>query len=76
MDEEKKPNKNEEFVAKCPHVRRFKLGRMKDSSEVDLLKQTIQTDTNDIGYNLDTVQIRSSTRVRKPNSKFAGEEWA
>ena len=34
-------NSNDEFVKKCPHMWEFRLGRIKNSSEIDLLKHTI-----------------------------------
>ena len=71
-------NKNEEFVAKCPHMRKFKLGRIENTKDIDLLKHTIIPNTDLIDYNVKDKEIegaRRSNRIRKKNVKFTGTEW-
>ena len=52
-------NSNKEYVSKCPHKWKFRLARITDTEGVDLLKHTIQT-------NSDTTNIASVPHVIIP----------
>ena len=41
-------NSNKEYVSKCPHKWKFRLARITDTEGVDLLKHTIQTNSEAI----------------------------
>ena len=79
MDEKTKLNKNEEFVGKCLHMRKFKHGRIKGTSEVDLLSHTILKDpvkeNLEVGERSGLVTLRRSCRNRKENPKYKGGDW-
>ena len=39
---EKRLNSNDELISTCRHRRKYLLGRMKDTGEIDILRHTIQ----------------------------------
>ena len=68
-------NKNSEFVSKCPHKRKFKLGRIKGADNIDLLQHTAIQPENQNEVILEYIP-RRSTRVRKEITMYAGSEWS
>ena len=68
-------------MSKCPHRRKFRLGRIKGSSEVDLLRHTIRTDTSSevqgdsADLNAVVQNLRRSKRIRKDNPKYSKDIW-
>ena len=80
MDEKTKLNKNSEFVGKCLHKRKFRHGRIKDTSDIDLLKGTIQEEgvavELEVGRDSGLVELRRSCRNRKANARYEDPKWA
>ena len=73
-------NSNEELISTCRHKRKYKLGRIKGSEEVDLMKHTIQTMNEPVLNTRNQSPIiievpRRGTRVRKMNTKWNSKEW-
>ena len=46
MDTTTRINSSDEYVSKCPHKRKFKLGRIQNTESIDLMKHTIVPDTD------------------------------
>ena len=71
FENEKRLNKNDELVATCRHRRKFQLGRIKGTEEVDLLKHTAVNE-NKIAESENTEIFipRRSCRERKPNTQY------
>ena len=75
MDENTRINKCEEFVSKCPHRRKFKLGRCKDADDVDLLRCTVVPDSENTNFECGNLtQLRRGTRQREKSKRY-GEDW-
>ena len=65
-------NSNEELLANCPHMRKYKLARI-NSEGIDILRHTIIPDTDHTSY--DTNVPRTSLRIRRANVKWPENEW-
>ena len=70
-------NSNNEFVSKCPHKWKFRLGRITDIKNVDLLKHTIQPnyDNGEAVVNPVVVLPRRSKRAKTLNSQYSDTMW-
>lgn len=63
-------NSTGEFVSKCHHKRKFKLGRIEDTEGVDLMKYTLNPCIDKMSLNNQEIKItilrRSQRTRRKP----------
>ena len=74
---EERINSNSEFVTKCPHKRKYKLARIKNTEDIDLLEFTIIPNTEHTNFETNQVIIppRRSSRNRRENSQYTGPQW-
>ena len=70
-------NSNNEYVSKCPHKWKFRLGRITDIKDVDLLKHTIQPNYNNGETVVNPVVVlpRRSNRAKTIGSQNSGMIW-
>ena len=70
-------NSNNEFISKCPHKWKFRLGRITDIEDVDLLKHTIQPNYNNGEPIVNPVVVlpRRSKHAKTLKSQYSDTMW-
>ena len=70
-------NSNNEFVSKCPHKWKLRLGGITDINDVDVLKHAIQPNYNNGEAIVNPVVVlpRRSKRAKTLNSQYSDTIW-
>ena len=71
-------NSSDEYVSKCPHKRKFKLGRIQNTESIDLMKHTIVLVTDrapDQNQAINIIIPRKSERSRRKTRILDENEW-
>ena len=69
MDTTTRINSSDEYVSKCPHKRKFKLGRIQNTESIDLMKHTIVPDTDKAPDQNQAINIIIPRKSERPRGK-------
>ena len=78
LDPTTRINSSDEYVSKCPHQRKFKLGRIENTESIDLMKHTIipvEDNAPDQNSVINIIIPRRSDRTRKKTKTLDSNEW-
>ena len=78
LDPTTRINSSDEYVSKCPHRRKFKLGRIENTDSIDLMQHTRIPDIDsapDHNREINIIIPRRSDRPRRKTKTLDSNEW-